>query len=249
MRSLLAALCLVIAGTALGAERPTFDPQLGAQLDLKRELVDASGRKLTLGETLGGRPALVIFGYDRCPNLCGVTQQAVASDLKKTSLRAADYRALFISIDPDEASADAAQAKAEIASATGPAGMSAWRFLTSRDGAGATLANEAGIAFDRRKGIDQFVHPIAVIALTPSGRISQVLPALTFTPRDLQLALVEASANKLGSIADHVFLLCAGFDSSKGQYTPAIWAAVKVASLATVFGLAVTLFWQTRRRV
>ncbi|MBZ9733469.1 SCO family protein [Mesorhizobium sp. CA18] len=244
----MAALCLFIAGMAIAAERPSFDPKLGAQLSLERELVDTSGRKLTLGETLGGRPALVIFGYDKCPNLCGVTQQAVASDLKKTSLRPADYRALFISIDPEETSADAAEAQAEIASAAGPAGASAWRFLTGSDGAGAALANEAGITFDRRKSIDQFVHPIAVIALTPSGRISQVLPALTFTPRDLQLALVEASANKLGSIADHVFLFCAGFDSSKGQYTPVIWAALKVTSLATALGLAAIVLWQTRRR-
>ncbi|MGX7871549.1 SCO family protein [Mesorhizobium sp. ORM6] len=246
MRNLLAALCLFVAGTAFAADRPAFDPKPGAQLSLERELVDASGRKLTLGETLGGRPALVIFGYDRCPNLCGVTQQAVASDLKKTSLRPADFRALFISIDPDETPADAARAQAEIASAAGPAGLSAWRFLTSGDGSGAVLANEAGITFDRRKGIDQFVHPIAVIALTPAGRISQVLPALTVTPRDLQLALVEASANKLGSIADHVFLFCAGFDSSKGQYAPAIWAALKVASLATAVGLGTAILWQMR---
>ncbi|TPI69597.1 SCO family protein [Mesorhizobium sp. B3-1-3] len=248
MRSLLAALCLFVAGAAPAAERPTFDPKLGAQLTLDRELIDASGRKLTLGETLGGHPALVIFGYDKCPNLCGVTQQAVASDLNKTSLRPADYRALFISIDPEETPADAATAQDDIASAAGPAGLPAWRFLTSSDGAGAALASEAGITFDRRKGIDQFVHPIAVIALTPSGRISQVLPALTFTPRDLKLALVEASENRLGSIADHVFLLCAGFDSSKGQYTPAIWAALKVASLATLLGLGATVLWQSWRR-
>ena len=248
MKSLLAALCFLTAGAALASERPTFDPKLGAQLSLDRELVDASGRKQTLGDTLGGHPALAIFGYDKCPNLCGVTQQAVASDLKKTSLRPADYRALFISIDPDETAADAAAAQAEIASAAGPAGISSWRFLTSSDGAGAVLANEAGITFDRRKGIDQFVHPIAIIALTPSGQISQVLPALTFTPRDLELALVEASANKLGSIADHIFLFCAGFDSSKGQYTPTIWVALKVASLATLLGLGAAVLWQTRGR-
>ena len=248
MRSLFAALCLFIASAASAAERPAFDPRLGAQLTLDREMIDASGARLTLGETLNGRPALVIFGYDKCPNLCGITQQAVASDLKKTSLSPTDYRALFISIDPDETSADAASARDDIASVAGPAGLPAWRFLTSREGAGAALASEAGITFDRRKGIDQFVHPIAVIALTPSGRISQVLPALTFTPRDLELALVEASANRLGSIADHIFLLCAGFDSSKGQYTPAIWAALKLASLATLLGLGATVLWQTRGR-
>ncbi|UCI09675.1 SCO family protein [Mesorhizobium sp. B1-1-8] len=247
MRSLLAALGLLLAGAALASERPTFDPKIGAQLSLGRELVDANRQRRTLDGTLGGHPALVIFGYDRCPNLCGVTQQAVASDLKKTSLRPADYRALFISIDPEETPADAAAAQAEIASAAGPSAP-AWRFLTGSDGAGAALANEAGITFDRRKGIDQFVHPIAVIALTPSGRIARVLPALSFTPRDLELALVEASANKLGSIADHVFLLCAGFDSSKGQYSPAIWVALKLASLATVLGLGATVLWQTRGR-
>ncbi|CDX22502.1 conserved exported hypothetical protein [Mesorhizobium sp. ORS 3324] len=247
MRTLLVAFCLLAAGAASAAERPTFDPQIGAQLSLGRELIDAGGQKRTLGDTLDGHPALIIFGYDKCPNLCGLTQQAVASDLKKTTLRPDDYRALFISIDPDETREDAIAAQMEIASAAGPADLSSWRFLTSRDGAGAALAGEAGITFDRRKGVDQFVHPIAVIALTPAGRIAQVLPALTFTPRDLELALVEASAGKLGSVADQIFLLCAGFDSSKGQYSPAIWAALKLASLVTVVGLAATVLWLTRR--
>ena len=124
MRSLVVLLCLIISGSAFAAERPTFDPKLGAQLSIERVLTDASGQKLTLAGALDGHPALVIFGYDKCPNLCGVTQQAVASDLKKTSLRPADYRALFISIDPDETSADAAAAQTEIASAAGPAELS-----------------------------------------------------------------------------------------------------------------------------
>ncbi|TPK69587.1 hypothetical protein FJ546_03060 [Mesorhizobium sp. B2-4-19] len=247
MKRWFAALCLLIALPAIAAERPTFDPQIGAQLDLSRKLRDATGQQRTLGETLEGRPALLIFGYDKCPSLCGVTQQAVASDLKKTSLSPASYRALFVSIDDTETPADAAHVQAAIAPAAGN-GLSSWRFLTGAEGVGAALAAQAGIAFDRRAGIDQFVHPIAIIALTPAGRIAQVLPALTFTPRDLELALVEASAGKLGSIGDHVFLLCAGFDTSKGQYTPAIWAALKVASIAMVLGLATTVMLLMRGR-
>ncbi|MER9654243.1 SCO family protein [Mesorhizobium sp. M0152] len=229
-------------------ERPSFDPQIGAQLGLDTVLQDISGGQMTLSGILGGRPALVIFGYDKCPNLCGVTQQAVASDLNKTGLDPQSYQALFVSIDPSETSQDARIARAEIAQSAGQDGLSAWRFLTSAGGAGAVLAAEAGITFDRRDRIAQFVHPIAVIALTPQGRIAQVLPALTFEPRDLKLALIEASAGRLGSIADHVFLLCSGFDRSKGRYTSAIEAVVKMAGVATLLALGATLFMFTRRR-
>jgi protein SCO1 len=242
-------LAVLLAANGAGAvERPSFDPHIGAQLDLDKVFRDALGGEGKLSEILGGRPALLIFGYDKCPNLCGVTQQAVASDLNKTDLDPESYRALFVSIDPSETSRDAVSARAEVAPSAGQKGLSAWRFLTSADGTGAALAVEAGITFDRRDRINQYVHPIAVIALTPQGRIAQVLPALTFEPRDLRLALVEASAGRLGSIADHVFLLCSGFDTSKGRYTSTIEAAVKAAGVATLLALGAGLVMLTRRR-
>lgn len=248
IRALLILAVLFATNAADAAERPTFNPKVGAQLDLDKAFLDTSGKATSLSEILGGRPALVIFGYHKCPNLCGVTQQAVASDLSKTGLDPQTYRALFISIDPSETSHDAIDARAEVAPSAGQEGLVAWRFLTSPDDAGAALAAEAGITFDRRDRIAQYVHPIAVIALTPQGRIAQVLPALSFEPRDLKLALIEASAGRLGSIADHVFLLCAGFDTSKGQYTSAIEAAVKLAGVATLLALGAGLIMLTRRR-
>jgi protein SCO1/2 len=245
---MLVAILLVLAATVGcgAAERPSFDPEIGAQLDPDRPLRDSTGAETSLADVLAGKPALVIFGYDKCPNLCGVTQQAVASDLNKTGLDPSAYRALFISIDQTETSEDAIATKEGVAQSAGADGLKAWRFLTGPEGA--RLASEAGINFDTRPRIDQFVHPIAVLALTPGGKISRVLPALTFEPRDLRLALVEASAGKLGSIADHVFLLCAGFDTSKGQYTPAIWAALKLGGVATLLALGGSILVLARRR-
>jgi protein SCO1/2 len=242
------AFLLLLAATMAGgaAERPSFDPRIGAQLDPARHLLDSTGADTTLAAVLAGKPALVIFGYDKCPNLCGVTQQAVASDLRKTGLDPATYRALFISIDKTETHDYAATEKYAVIQTAGPDGMKAWRFLTGSEGA--ALAREAGISFDTRPRIDQFVHPVAVLAITPGAKISRVLPALTFEPRDLRLALVEASAGKLGTIADHVFLLCAGFDTSKGQYTPAIWAALKLGGVATLLALGSAILLLARRR-
>ena len=249
MIALLCLLLLIASPAHAAAERPAFAPRIGAQLDLSARLTDADGRNLTLAEALEGRPALVVFGYDRCPNLCGVTQQAVAAGLRASGLEADAYRALFVSIDETETPADARAKKEELLRFTDAPGLSAWRFLTSADGGGARLAAQAGIAFDRRDRIRQYVHPIAVLALTPQGRIAQVLPALSFEPRDLRLALVEASAGRLGSIADHVFLLCAGFDPTRGQYTSAVWAGLRAGGLATVLllgGAVALLAWRRR---
>jgi len=241
-------LYLLAAFPAYGVERPVFDPKIGAQLDVTRTFHDASGAQAPLSTILNGRPALVVFGYDKCPNLCGVTQQAVASDLKKTGLDPDDYRSLFISIDATENAGDAGDARAAVAETTDARGLSAWRFLTSADGSGAALAAEAGITFDTRERVGQFVHPIAVLALTPGGQIAQVLPALNFEPRDLRLALVQASAGKLGSIADQVFLLCAGFDASKGQYTPTIKVVLRIGGIVTMALLLGAIGAMTWRR-
>jgi protein SCO1/2 len=247
MKPLAGLMLLFLATAAAAAERPSFDPKVGAQLGLDHPFSDSSGRRATFGSILDGRPALIVFGYDKCPNLCGLAQQAVASDLRKTGLDPATYRAMFVSIDASETAADAADARAAVAEATDANGLSAWRFLTSAEGSGAALAAEAGISFDARPRIDQFVHPIAVLAVTPKGRIAQVLPALNFQPRDLRLALVEASQGKLGSIADHVFLLCAGFDSTKGQYSPAIRAVLEIAGIATLAILGGAVLFMARR--
>lgn len=240
---------ILTSGPASAAERPRFEPQIGAQLDLSTMLTDDDGRSRPLSELLDGKPSLLVFGYDKCPNLCGVTQQAVAAGLRKSGLDAETYRALFVSIDETETAADARAKKQDLAQFTDPAGLSAWRFLTSGQGKGAELAAQAGIAFDRRDRIRQYVHPIAVLALTPQGRIAQVLPALSFEPRDLRLALVEASSGRLGTIADHIYLLCAGFDPTKGQYTPAIWAALRAGGIGTalLLGGAIGLALLRRR--
>lgn len=247
MRVLVLALALALVH-GVAAARPAFTPEIGSQLDERLEVRDAGGTTATLAEVLSGKPALVIFGYDKCPNLCGVTQSAVALGLDQTGLEPDGYRALFVSIDPTETEADARAAKSRLAEAAEGASLVPWRFLTGPGDAGGQLAAEAGLEFERRDRIGQYVYPVSIIVLTPDARISRVLPAMSFQARDLRLALVEASEGRLGSIAEHVFLLCAGFDTTKGQYTPVVQSALQVAGVGTVLVLAVVILVLARRR-
>jgi protein SCO1/2 len=181
---------------------------------------------------------VVVFGYHDCPNLCGVMQQVVATGLAKTGLDPQSYLAAFITIAPEETVADAAADRARLVAAAGAKAAAPWQFL---GGAGVgRLADGFGIGATERARIRQFVHPVAAIVLTPDGRISRVLPGIGVTAGELRLALVEASAGRLGSVIEHVVLFCAGYDAAAGHYTGIVYAGLRIGTLAI---LALALGW------
>jgi protein SCO1/2 len=190
---------------------------------------------------------MVLFGYHNCPNLCGVAQGVTARALVATGLTATDYVPLFITVVPDETVADAAGAKTRLAEAAGAGAAAPWQFLTGP--AVEPLSASFGIGTLARERIEQFVHPVALFALTPDGQIARVLPGLDIKPGDLRLALVEASTGQLGSLIDHIVLFCAGFDSSRGQYNSLVEVSLRWASgLLLVLGVAGigTTLWRER---
>ncbi|MGN6487480.1 MAG: SCO family protein [Devosia sp.] len=249
MRLVLALVAMLWIAPAMAAlERPEFSPVLGAGVDLATPLTDEAGTTATLGQWLAGKPAVVLFGYHDCPNLCGVVQQAIARLLAGTGLDRDGYRTLFITVAPEEDGADAAAAKARLADAAGAEVAAPWHFLS---GAGVvTLAQSFGIGALERERIRQFVHPVATFTVTRDGRISHVLPGLELSASDLRLAIVEASAGQLGSVVDHVLLFCAGYDPTTGRYTPVVMAGLRIGALVVLACLlaAIALLEIRKRR-
>ena len=246
MRLLLTVLLCLLAGPSLGAvERPEFDPQLGRQIDLSLPLTDETGRTAPLSALTGGRPVLILFGYHDCPNQCGVAQQVIASALARTGL-GDSVSPLFITLAPEEGPSDAAGAKQRLASSSGAA-AARWRFLSGPQVA--RLGESFGIGALERERIRQFVHPVAVFTLTPSGRISHVLPGLDITPDDLRLALIDASGGTIGTVIDHIMLWCSGYDATAGRYTAPVIGLLRIGAVGTVvLGLASIALLELRKR-
>ncbi|TPW14260.1 MAG: electron transport protein SCO1/SenC, partial [bacterium] len=71
---------------------------------------------------------------------------------------------------------------------------------------------------------------------------SRYLFGMEFAPRDLQLALVEASDNKIGTLVDQVLLFCYHYDPATGQYGAAVMNLLRLAAVLTMLGLAALLF-------
>jgi len=70
--------------------------------------------------------------------------------------------------------------------------------------------------------------------LTPEGKIAQYYYGVEFSPKDLRLAMVQASQNKIGSLVDQVLLYCYHYDPSSGKYSVLILRVLRLAGVATM---------------
>jgi protein SCO1/2 len=250
MRRAAIALCLLLLALPADAvaERPQFAPVIGNQIDRALRFSDEHGAELPLGALLGGKPALVMLGYHRCTNLCGLAQRDLAEALKAAGLPSSSYDVLFASIDPEETSDDAADSREKLAEAASDADLSNWHFLVGKAPAIEAIEHTFGVTAVKPFERGLYIHPVAVSAVTADGRVSRVLSGLDYPARDLRLALVEASQGHLGTLGEQILLFCSGFDAATGRYNDVVMLSLRVLGIAVFSGLGACVLIMARRR-
>ncbi len=87
---------------------------------------------------------------------------------------------------------------------------------------------------------------------TPEGGISQYFFGIEYPPKDVRLALVEASSGGVGSLVDQVLLYCFRFDPEQGKYTASTLRILRlfgaVTALAIFLYLGITWYRERRKR-
>jgi protein SCO1/2 len=227
-----------------------IEQHLDAQLPLDTMFRDETGRVVRLSEYANGsKPILLVFMYYRCPMLCSMVMEGVTSTLTALKFDAGkEYDVVTISIDPRDTPRDAAAKKEKYVKRYGRFGTAhAWHFLTGPESAIRKITNTVGFQYAYDPQSDQFAHGAAHMVLTPGGRVSRYLYGFEYSPRDVRLALVEASANKIGNATDAILLLCYHYDPATGKYSRGAMTFVRAGGLATVVGLAGFIFVMIRR--
>src|SRR4029079_5261437 len=160
------------------------------------------------------RLLVVRFASYDCPMLCTQVINGLASALGVLSLEPGkDFEIVTVSFDPRDTPKTAAAKKAVyLERYKHPGAEQAWHFLTGNDASIARLTKAAGFRYVWDEQKKQFAHPTGVIVLTPDGRLARYLFGIESGPRDLRLALVEASAGKVGSAVDALVLYCYHYD-------------------------------------
>src|SRR5256884_8220303 len=214
-----------------------FEPPLNGPMPLDLAFRDETGRSVQLRDYFGQKPVVLAFVYYGCPMLCDQVEQGVVGVLRMLSFNPGrDYEVVFVSFDPRETPGMAAEKKKKaVAHFRRPETDSGWHFLTGSEESieAATKAANFRFSFDAKNNL--FSHASGVMILTPDGRISRYFYGVEFPGRDMRLGLVDASAGKIGSPIDHVFLFCYHYDPSPARYNASILKIIRLGGVLTIF--------------
>jgi protein SCO1/2 len=227
-----------------------IDQKLGNPVPLDLEFRDEAGAPVRLGQFFGGKkPVLLSLVYYRCPGLCTMTLNGMAAAFKPLKFSAGrEFDVVTVSIDPKETPQLAAEKKAQYLKRYGRDGAEAgWHFLTGDEQAIRALAQSVGFRYVYHPQTDQYTHAAGIMLLTPGGKVARYFYGLEYSARDLRLAMVEASEEKIGTLADAVQLLCYQYDPMTGKYGVAIMRTIRTAGVLTVLGLGMFVFLMARR--
>ncbi|WP_238190581.1 electron transporter [Methylobacterium frigidaeris] len=248
---LMVLLCLLAhpaAGlTPKDLSRVGLAPPPGARAPLDAAFTDsADGRRLTLGEALSGRPALLMPLDYACRNVCDPMLAVAGTALGATGLApGTDYRLVTLGLNPRT---DAATARAMVAEQLGQGTLLAGTVvLTGSPGPVEAVTRAVGYAYAYDRDTDSYAHPAGALVLTGDGRVARALSPLAMTARDLRLALVEAGEGRVGGLGDRLVLLCYGYDPQTGLYTPLIRRILTASGVVTVVGIGLLVLGLHRR--
>lgn len=226
---------------------------LNHQLPLSAEFVDATGAPVKLGKYFGKHPVVMAQVYFSCGMLCPQVMHGTAEALKQTGFKAGkDYEIVMVSFDPKDTPTEASAEKERFLNWLGdPGAADGVHFLTGTKPSIGALTTATGFHYVRVPGpdgkMDQFAHSSVIMVITPDGRLSKYFSGIKYVPRDLRLALVDASNHKIGSVADLFLLYCCSYSPSAGKYTVSILRVLSIAAMFTIVIIAGVVFLLTRK--
>jgi protein SCO1/2 len=217
--------------------------RLNEQLPLALTFTDDQGKQVQLTSYFGKRPAILALVYYQCPMLCSEELNGLTGALQMVNfVPGKDYSVIVVSIDPTEGTDLAAAKKRSYLKRYGhPETASGWHFMTGTQENIDALTKAVGFGYVKIPGPDgkltQFAHASSIQIVTPEGKLAQYYMGVEYSPKDLRLGLVEASANRIGSPVDNILTYCYHYDPTVNKHTLIIARVVQLGGLVTVFSL------------
>ncbi len=228
-----------------------YDQNIGAQIPLNARFTDETGKTVPLSAYFGKKPVVLILAYYSCPMLCPEVMSGATAALKKVGFTIGDqFEVLTVSFDPRDTPEVAAKTKQIYMKQYGdPKAVAGWHFLTGKEPQIEQLTRTVGFHYNFIPKTGMFAHAAGLVVVTPDGKVSQYFYGVRFQDRDLRLALVQSSKEKLGSIADQILLFCCTYDPGTGKYTTVISRVLQVGGAITVLGIGLGLLFLSRMNI
>jgi len=227
--------------------------RLNEQLPLDLTFTDDTGKQVQLASYFGKRPAILALVYYQCPMLCSEELSGLTGALQMVSfVPGKDFDVIVVSIDPSEGSDLAAAKKRTYLKRYGhPETAGGWHFLTGTQANIDGLTKAVGFGYVKIPGPDgkltQFAHASSIQIVTPQGKLAQYYMGVEYSPKDMRLGLVEASANRIGTPVDNILTYCYHYDPKTNKHSLIVARVVQLGGLVTVLTLGGFMLVMFRR--
>jgi protein SCO1/2 len=230
-------------------EKVGVDQKLNAQVPLDLVFRDEAGKEVKLGDYFGRRPVVLALVYYECPMLCTMTLNGLVKSFKPLGFEIGkEFEVVTVSFDPRETPELAAKKKATYIQSFGkPQAAAGWHFLTGQEPSIRALTDAVGFRYIYDERSQQYAHASAIMVITPSGKVSRYFYGLEYSTRDLKLGLMEASDERIGTLADAIQLLCFHYDPTTAKYGWAVMGILRAAAVLTMAALGTFMFVSIRR--
>jgi len=226
-----------------------IEQRLNEQIPSNLVFRDETGKPVRLGDYFGKKPMILNLVYYRCPMLCNEVLAGLTGTLKALKFDVGkEFDVLTVSFDPTDTPEIATAKKADYIKRYKRAGAAeGWHFLTGPPESIGALTKAVGFEYQYDPKTQQFAHATAIMILTPEGKLAQYYYGTEFPPKDVRLGLIQASENKIGTLADAVLLYCYHYDPATGKYGAIISRVIQLAGGVTVLTLGLFLTVLFRR--
>lgn len=216
---------------------------LGVPVNSEYLFFNGAGEEFLLKDWME-KPVILALSYFSCDGVCASLNRELKEALAKIHLLPGkDYRVLTVSFDKNDGPVSLRMFQKELAL---PEGLrAAWRLALLKDPESIQRLTESlGYRFFWSKRDRIFLHPNVLVFLSPGGRVTRYLYTAGMRPKDLELALLDASRDKTGKsnvqgISNLLFLACYSYNFKDGKYT--INYPLFIGAASFLFGIALVI--------
>ncbi|PKP35064.1 MAG: SCO family protein [Bacteroidetes bacterium HGW-Bacteroidetes-17] len=228
---------LILSFSKLHSQELGLYEKLNDFLPPNISLIDENGNTVLL-QNIIDKPTVISFVYYECPGLCSPLLEGVAQVISRTSLDlGTEYQVLTISFDPSEGTELAVGKKASYSKLVDNKDVkNGWKYFTADQENIDKLLNSFG--YKIKKEGEEFIHPAAIMVVSPEGKITRYLHGTYFLPFDLKMAVVEAQEGKSGPTINKVLQFCFSYDAEGKKY---VFNVTKISG-SIILLLALILF-------
>lgn len=224
-----------------------IEEKLGQFIPLDLIFRDENGNPVSLRQLID-RPTILAPVFLACPDVCSFLLSNLSQTLNRLpSVPGKEFLVLTLSFDETEGPPLALEKKKlYLQMIEKPFPDEAWKFLTGERENILPLTDAIGFYF-KREG-KTFLHPVSLIILSPSGKITRYLYGTEILPFDLRMALLEASEGRTGPTISKVLRFCFSYDPKGRKYVFNTLKVTGIVTLTFAFSFILFLIWRGRRR-